>query len=472
MSDLITYDDKIRLKSQNVSDKYKVTAEDMNEIKKVVNTNATEGVSVGEEAPTDGRRVWFEKGKNLLQNNFISQTISGVTFTKNSDGTILVNGTATADISLPINYVTLEAGSYILTGCPSGGASTTYSMILEGVARDIGSGKTFSVVNNKRVLIEIKNGTNCSNLLFEPMITKGSIAITYEPYVEKSIKVDNEDFASMDNLVSVGANQPSDGKRVWFKKSKNLLKLNLITTATTYSGVTFTPNNDGTITLNGTATGSRWVDLSNMEISSNSFNLGAVTNTTKSLTNNNYTLSAKLTNGQVNVSFNSTNKMTSCYLYENTTYNNAILQIQFEKGPATTYEQYIEASINVDEELLYQKPVVLWTNPNPTSSFASQIITLGESIKNYKYYEILYKTYKDENIGYNTGKIPVEWTTNLYEVTNASDGGTRNRIRAMTINNSMQIGFTSCSLINTKGDAYTFPDNDRLIPYKILGYKE
>lgn len=42
MSDLITYDDKIRLKSQNVSEKYKVTASDMNEIKNVVNGNAEE----------------------------------------------------------------------------------------------------------------------------------------------------------------------------------------------------------------------------------------------------------------------------------------------------------------------------------------------------------------------------------------------------------------------------------------------
>lgn len=273
--------------------------------------------------------------------------------------------------------------------------------------------------------------------------------------------------------VSVGATAPTDGRRVWFKKSKNLLKLNLITTATTYSGVTFTPNNDGTITLNGTATGSRWVDLSNMEISSNSFNLGAVTNSTKSLTNNNYTLSAKITSEKVNVSYNATNEKTSCYLYADTTYNNAILQIQFEKGStATAYEPYAEPSINVDEELLYQKPVVLWTNPNPTSAFASQTITLNDSLANYSYYEVLYKTYKDENIGYNTGKIPTNWGTNIYGIINANDGGVRNRIRSVTINSSTQIGFASCSLINTKGDAYTFPDNDRLIPYKILGYKE
>ena len=158
-----------------------------------------------------------------------------------------------------------------------------------------------------------------------------------------------------DKLVSVGATAPENGERVWFKKSKNLLKFNLITTATTYSGVTFTPNNDGTITLNGTATSSRWVDLSNMEISSTKFDLGVVTNSTKSLTNNNYTLSAKITSGKVNVSFNSTNKMTSCYLYENTTYNNAILQIQFEKGStATPYEPYVKPAIYVDGVKIYE----------------------------------------------------------------------------------------------------------------------
>lgn len=221
MSDLITYDDKIRLKSQNVSEKYKVTAGDMNEIKSVVNTNAEE----------------------------VGDTTSLTT----TDKTSVVN--AVNELNAPEKWV------------------------------------------------------------------------------------------------SVGTTAPTDGRRVWFKKSKNLLKLNLITTPTTYSGVTFTPNNDGTITLNGTATGTRWVDLSNIDYGSTAFNLSEVKNTIKSLTSNNYTMSAKITNGKVNINFNATNKMTSCYLYENTTYNNAILQIQFEKGPtATTYEPYVEKTINIDDE--------------------------------------------------------------------------------------------------------------------------
>lgn len=132
----------------------------------------------------------------------------------------------------------------------------------------------------------------------------------------------------------------------------------------------------------------------------------------------------------------------------------------------------IDNSIVVNNQEWFSKPKVLWTNPNPTSNFASQTITLNDSLANYSYYEILYKTYKDENIGYNTGKIPTNWGTNINGMVNANDGGVRSRMRSVTINSSTQIEISSCSLINTKGDAYTFPNDDRLIPFKILGYKE
>lgn len=131
------------------------------------------------------------------------------------------------------------------------------------------------------------------------------------------------------------------GEQVVRVCGKNLMKLNLITTATTYSGVTFTPNDDGTITLNGTATSTRWVDLSNIDYGSTAFNLGEVTNTIKSLTSNDYTMNAKITSEKVNVNYNANNKFTSCYIYKDTNYNNAILQIQLEKGSsATSYEEY------------------------------------------------------------------------------------------------------------------------------------
>ena len=96
----INYDDKVDLQvATNIANINKVTASDMNEIKSVVNTNAEEvgditsltttdktnvvnavnelnapekWVSVGTTAPTDGRRVWFAKGKNLFNKDTIT----------------------------------------------------------------------------------------------------------------------------------------------------------------------------------------------------------------------------------------------------------------------------------------------------------------------------------------------------------------------------------------------------------------
>ena len=71
-------------------------------------------------------------GKNLLQVTGGSDVISGVTFTANKDGSITVDGTATASI----NYVLSKAGisvienntEYLLTGCPAGGGSGIYEL--------------------------------------------------------------------------------------------------------------------------------------------------------------------------------------------------------------------------------------------------------------------------------------------------------------------------------------------------------
>ena len=109
--------------------------------------------------------------ENLLQNTATSGSSNGITWTKNSDGTINVDGTATADVSFYVTAsLTFASGSYILSGCPKGGSTTTYSMVLEGTARDTGDGKTFTTTTNKRVAIEIKSGTTCNNLLFKPQI--------------------------------------------------------------------------------------------------------------------------------------------------------------------------------------------------------------------------------------------------------------------------------------------------------------
>ena len=67
---------------------------------------------------------------NLISYPYVDKrtTINGVTFTVNNDGTVNVNGTATArcDFSLS-NYVPVTVGaSYFFSGCPIGGGSDTF----------------------------------------------------------------------------------------------------------------------------------------------------------------------------------------------------------------------------------------------------------------------------------------------------------------------------------------------------------
>lgn len=224
MSDLITYDDKIRLKSQNVSEKYKVTARDMNEIKSVVNNNAEEideinkpenWVSVGTTAPTDGRRVWFENSRNILIPNFTNgytNTKTGITLTYNN-GTYRVQGTATSDYFFTIadqNQKDLRAkllsGKYYLSGAPSGSSNSTYFLQIYGI-----SATGTSVVRTFEEGLRINNFVNEAqnfnisifvkanqtiDVLFKPQLEEGE-KTSFEPYIEPSINVDGDEIYNL-----------------------------------------------------------------------------------------------------------------------------------------------------------------------------------------------------------------------------------------------------------------------------------
>lgn len=228
----ITYDDKIDLHvDSSIADINKVSASDMNEIKTAVNDNADDignistltttdktsvvnavnelnepekWVAVGTEAPTDGRRVWFNKGKNFLKVADTSKTVNGITFTVNADGSIRATGTATADAYYTPNWLLpIIPGQYTLSGCPSGGSNTKYRMLLRTkdanwanlfTSSDTGAGITINVPSTAKYVlgeIVIYNGQQNVDLTFKPMLNQGTTALTYEPYAEQSIYVDN-----------------------------------------------------------------------------------------------------------------------------------------------------------------------------------------------------------------------------------------------------------------------------------------
>lgn len=118
-----------------------------------------------------------------------TQTKNGITFTVNKDNSITVNGTATADASINFENLSLEAGTYKLTGCPTGGSATTYRLgiNLSGNNFDIGSGVTKTIseaVTDKKAWLVVYSGTTVNNLTFYPMLRKvtGEEDKPYEQY--------------------------------------------------------------------------------------------------------------------------------------------------------------------------------------------------------------------------------------------------------------------------------------------------
>ena len=188
--------------------------------------------------------------KNLLKNNAVTQTVSGVTFTINDDKSITVNGTATAQISFMINSkVGLGIGNYILTGCPSGGSWNTFYLTAYAssawlTAPDFGSGCKIENKTITQVVISVASGYTANNLKFYPMLRDADITNnTYEPYKE------SVDERLINNTCDIVLN-----KSTLDYQCKNLLKNNAVTQ--TVNGVTFTVNTDGSVTVNGTNTSS------------------------------------------------------------------------------------------------------------------------------------------------------------------------------------------------------------------------
>ena len=134
--------------------------------------------------------------KNLLPTTAITQTFNGVTFTANADGTVTVSGTATETVYYGIQYqgFKLPNKNLILSGCPSGGSSSTYELQVRSTESDYsqwqmindhGDSPSFVADNNRVYVcyIGVMQGQTVSNLVFKPMLRPASIQDdTYVPY--------------------------------------------------------------------------------------------------------------------------------------------------------------------------------------------------------------------------------------------------------------------------------------------------
>lgn len=132
-------------------------------------------------------------GENLIPHPYYEtgHTDNGVVWTDLGDGRVMANGTAStsADSTFYLrNDLSLEAGTYFLSGCPHGGSASGYRIQLANnswsiTCSDMGSGAKISL-NEKTTLpqfrILIPKGMTVSNLVFKPSIR----LVNVEPAVE------------------------------------------------------------------------------------------------------------------------------------------------------------------------------------------------------------------------------------------------------------------------------------------------
>lgn len=122
-------------------------------------------------------------GRNLLKTGS-TVSVNGITYTVNSDGTMIVNGTATAMAVFSLPYNKEVGETYTLTGCPAGGGNGKYLLQVPFGSNDIGDGATFIATEETtaQANIIVWEGQTVNNLIFKPMLVKGSTKYPYEPY--------------------------------------------------------------------------------------------------------------------------------------------------------------------------------------------------------------------------------------------------------------------------------------------------
>ena len=111
-----------------------------------------------------------------------SETISGVTFTVNNDGSITADGTATADIRKSFYSPSFGRNENVgrkifISGCPSGGSISSYmlNVLYIGESKpDTGNGNIWEIPDTQftgTFGLKIMSGTVCNNIIFKPQIT-------------------------------------------------------------------------------------------------------------------------------------------------------------------------------------------------------------------------------------------------------------------------------------------------------------
>ena len=184
-------------------------------------------------------------GKNLIPPKAASETINGVTCTVNADGSLTLNGTATATAFFNFPYTKIIPGVYTLSAGVRLADNvnlilrkrTPEKQLIYVYSGSDSNAKTelIGYSGEVRVYVEVRSGTTVTNLTLYPQLEVGSEATAYEPYQGETITSDEVELYGDAHTVG-----------------KNLIPT--MDEPLSANGITCTVNVDGSITLNGTAT--------------------------------------------------------------------------------------------------------------------------------------------------------------------------------------------------------------------------
>lgn len=193
--------------------------------------------------------VGTSQGRNLIPYPLTDRTTNGITYTVQSDGSVLANGTASAENNAYYNfaYKTLKLGdtSYTLSceGLPKSVYVYVYDETISKAVANVSDTpvtKTFvgDSTHTYSLSINVGKGTPVSDLAIKPILEMGTIAHAYEPISESNVNL-------KDAIDKISTSQ-----------GRNLISYPYYNgTSFESNGVTYTVNEvDGTITVNGTAT--------------------------------------------------------------------------------------------------------------------------------------------------------------------------------------------------------------------------
>lgn len=168
-----------------------VTVSDVNNISLTVNDSETAPI---ESVEAYGNIEQFSTtGAQLLDIPSLStKNYLGVIFTPKPDGTVIATGTSTGASYIDLRSLEpLPLGNYYISGCPVGGGSNRYQIMVytlkDGsftvLGADNGNGFSFTVSDDNAIVIRIilRAGTS-GPLTFKPMLHAGSTPKPWEPY--------------------------------------------------------------------------------------------------------------------------------------------------------------------------------------------------------------------------------------------------------------------------------------------------